>query len=53
MIHGNQFAQETLEKIIKSLDVAQENNAIFLLLTGPKNVGKTTLAQELAKETLG
>ena|GEM_PF-1361074 len=53
MIHGNQFAQETLRTIVKSLDSGEKNKPIFLLLTGPKNIGKTTFVQELIKEVLG
>jgi len=53
MIHGNTFAQDTIRKIVQSLDVGQKNKPIFLLLTGPKNIGKTTFVQELIHEVLG
>ncbi len=52
MLHGNTFAQQTLRTILQSLHQDDNNRPVFLLLTGPKNIGKTTIAQTLAKETL-
>lgn len=53
MIIGNTFAQQTLRTIIQSLDADVKNKPIFLLLTGPQNIGKTTFVQELMQELLG
>ena len=52
MIIGNAFAQQTLRTIIQSLDADVKNKPIFLLLTGPQNIGKTTFVQELMQEVL-
>lgn len=52
MIIGNTFAQETVRKIVQSLDADAKNKPIFLLLTGPQNIGKTTFVQELMQEAL-
>jgi len=52
MIIGNSFAQDTVRKIVQSLDANQENKPIFLLLTGPQNIGKTAFVQELMQEVL-
>lgn len=53
MIHGNTFAQQTLRTIVQSLDAGEKNKPIFLLLTWPQNIGKTTFVQELMQEVLG
>ena len=52
MIIGNTFAQETVRTIVQSLDTDAKNKPIFLLLTGPQNIGKTTFVQELMQEVL-
>jgi len=52
MIIGNSFAQDTVRKIVQSLDANQKNKPIFLLLTGPQNIGKTAFVQELMQEVL-
>lgn len=52
MIIGNTFAQETVRTIVQSLDADTQNKPIFLLITWPENIGKTTFVQELMQEVL-
>lgn len=52
MIIGNTFAQDTVRKIVQSLDAGTQNKPIFLLITWPQNIGKTTFVQELMQEVL-
>jgi replication-associated recombination protein RarA len=53
MLHGNAFAQQTFRTTIQSLQQDGNNRPVFLVLTWPENIGKTTAAQEIVKGLLG
>lgn len=53
MIYGNQQSQESLASIVKTVSAHGKTTAAFVILTGHSQIGKTSIAKNVAQDVLG